>query len=166
MVKKKNITDTEKEKVTTKTISPFDIIDMMFKDYESFNDLPKNVLEKNFFIINRTFAIKYPQQAAVFNKLNINTAATIKFWAMFLVNKEGYGKLPYFVFTKGNKKTTVSKNKDNIDKDLIKQYCIRFHITLKDYETLKSMFNEELINDVKRYEKLISIKEQEKTISK
>ena len=40
------------------------------------------------------------------------------------------------------------------------------NITLKDFNSLLSMFRDELISDVKRYEKLVSVREQEKTISK
>ena len=46
------------------------------------------------------------------------------------------------------------------------EYCKRYKITLKDFNALRSMFNDELIADIKRYEKLISLKEQEKNISK
>ena len=58
------------------------------------------------------------------------------------------------------------KSKDKIDKELICEYCKRYKITLKDFNALRSMFNDELTADVKRYEKLISLKEQEKNISK
>jgi hypothetical protein len=148
--------------------SPFDIINLMFTNYVEFNKLSDIILEKNFFIINRVFSIKYPEQAAYFNKLNINMAKVIKAWALFLTSKEGYGKVPYFVYTKGAKKseqkTKSSENK--LDKNLIKEYCKRYHISLKDFNVLKQLFSDELITDVKRYEKLISIKEQEKNISK
>ena len=87
---------------------------------------------------------------------------------MFCSSKEGYGKVPYFVYTRGAKKTSAStlNVKDKIDKELICEYCKRYKITLKDFNALRSMFNDELIADVKRYEKLISLKEQEKNISK
>ena len=55
---------------------------------------------------------------------------------------------------------------EKIDKELMCEYCKRYHITLKDFNSLLSMFRDELISDVKRYEKLVSVREQEKTISK
>lgn len=82
---------------------------------------------------------------------------------MFISSKEGYGHVPYFVYTKGAKKSANTSSKtDKIDKELIKEYCKRYKINLKDFEALKSLYYDELITDVKRYEKLISIKEQEK----
>lgn len=150
------------------TPSPFDIIGMMFKTNGEFESLSDNLLERNFFIINRSFSIKYPLQGSIFNKMGINTAAVIKAWRNFLITKEGVGRVPYFVYSKGAKKSkeTEVKKTDNIKEDTILEYCKRYHITLKDYNNLKLLYNNELINDVKRYEKLIDKKEQEKTISK
>lgn len=151
---------------TVKPVGPYDIIQMMFTNKEKFDKLTDIILDKNFFIINRACAIKYPLQAALFNKTRINTAGVIKSWRNFLTTKEGFGRVPYFIYTKGAKKITEAKIKktDNIDKEMIKMYCKRYHISLKDYDNLKSFFNDELIEDVKRYTKLISQKEQEKNI--
>ena len=164
MAKKKETVEKPK---TVKAIGPYDIIQMMFTNIDGFNKLTDIVLDKNFFIINRACAIKYPLQAALFNKLQINTAGVVKSWQQFLTKKEGYGRVPYFVYTKGAKKSSEDKVKktDNIDKETIKEYCKRYHINLKDYNTLKRFFDDELIADVKRYSKLISIKDQEKNIT-
>lgn len=168
MARKKKDNNEEVEKIKTpKAIGPYDIISMMFTNFEKFNKLSNTILDKNFFLINRVFSIKYPLQGALFNKLNINTAGVIKSWAMFISNKEGYGRVPYFVYTKGAKKSADSTSKtDKLDKELIKEYCKRYKINLKDFDMLNSLYHDELINDVKRYEKLISIKEQEKNITK
>lgn len=153
---------------TTKALSPFDIITLMFTNINEFNNLSDAILDKNFFIINRVFSIKYPMQACVFNKLGINTAHVVRAWSRFATAKEGYGRVPYFVYTKGAKKSkeTVVKKTDNISTDTIYEYCKRYHISLKEYNDLKLIYNDLLITDVKRYEKLVNQKEQEKTISK
>lgn len=168
MARKKKDNNEEVEKIKTpKAIGPYDIINMMFTNFEGFNKLSNTILDKNFFMINRVFSIKYPLQGALFNKLNINTTGVIKSWAMFISSKEGYGRVPYFVYTKGAKKSADSTSKtDKLDKELIKEYCKRYKINLKDFDMLNSLYHDELINDVKRYEKLISIKEQEKNITK
>lgn len=149
-----------------KTIGPYDIIQMMFQNSESFDKLTDVILDKNFFIINRACSIKYPLQGSLFNNININKAQVIRSWRNFLVSKEGYGRVPYFVYSKGAKKTTetIKKKTDNLDKSEIQEYCKRYKISLKDFNSLKTFFNDELIEDVKRYSKLMSVKEQEKLI--
>lgn len=139
---------------------------MMFQNSESFDKLTDAILDKNFFIINRACSIKYPLQGSLFNNININKAQVIKSWRNFLVSKEGYGRVPYFVYSKGAKKTTetIKKKTDNLDKSEIQEYCKRYKISLKDFNSLKTFYNDELIEDVKRYSKLMSVKEQEKLI--
>ena len=149
--------------------SPFDIINLMFTNYQEFNKLSDIILEKNFFIINRVFSIKYPEQSQFFNKLSINKAQVIRYWGFFITKKEGYGKVPYFVYTKGAKKqneVNSKKSNFNFDKNLIYNYCKRYHINLKDFNNIKSLYYDELLTDIKKYEKLTSLKEQEKNISK
>ena len=166
--KKKDATEDAEKLKAPKAIGPYDIITMMFTNFVESNKLTDTVLDKNFFLINRVFSIKYPMQAAMFNKAGINTASVVRSWAMFGSSKEGYGRVPYFVYTKGAKKSSQSSSKttEKIDKELMCEYCKRYHITLKDFNSLLSMFRDELISDVKRYEKLVSVREQEKTISK
>lgn len=161
--KKKSVEETEDLK-TPKALSPFDIITMMFTNYEQFNNLSDTILEKNFFMINRVFSIKYPLHSCMFNNEYVNKASVIRSWAIFGVNKEGFGKVPSFVYTKGAKRSTTSTNKDKLDKGLIQEYCKRYSISLKDYNALLSLYTDELITDIKRYEKLISLKEQSKNI--
>lgn len=82
------------------------------------------------------------------------------------MSKEGYGRVPYFVYSKGAKKTTetIKKKTDNLDKAEIMEYCKRYRISLKDFNSLKNFFYDEIVTDVKRYSKLMSAKEQEKLI--
>ena len=149
-----------------KVPGPYDIINMIFTNASEFNKLSNTLLEKNFFMINRIFSIKYPLQAAIFNKLTINMAEVIKCWAVFIVSKEGYGKVPYFVYTKGAKKTEEKKDTYNISKELKTEYCKRYKLSLRDYDDLYLLYKDEFINDVLKYEKLTSIKEQEKNFIK
>ena len=117
-------------------------------------------------IINRVFSIKYPEQSQFFNKLSINKAQVIRYWGFFITKKEGYGKVPYFVYTKGAKKTEEKKDTYNISKELKTEYCKRYKLSLRDYDDLYLLYKDEFINDVLKYEKLTSIKEQEKNFIK
>lgn len=156
----------EEETIKTKVPGPFDIINMIFTNITEFNKLSDSLLEKNFFMINRIFAIKYPLQANLFNKTTINMGEVVRAWSTFIINKEGYGKVPYFVYTKGAKKTETSNNKTPISKELKTEYCKRYKLSFKDFDDLMEMFYDETVADVLRYEKLISVREQEKNIHK
>lgn len=157
--KKKEVSIEEKEEKikSPKVPGPFDIINMMFTNATEFNKLSNAILDKSFFIINRVFAIKYPLQASIFNKNGINSAEVVKSWARFIVSKEGYGKVPYFVYTKGAKKSEDTKEKSiQISKELKNEYCKRYKLSYKDFDDLMEFFKDKFIQDIKRYETIIN----------
>lgn len=143
-----------------KKLSPFDIINLMFTNKPAFDRLSDNILKQHFFMINRTFSIKYPLQAAMFNTLDINQAEVIKFWQYFLTaqSKEGYGRVPKFVYTKKAK----MEDPDNLDPDTVREYCKRYHLSNKDFKDMLQFFHDETIEDVRAFEKLTDKKEMAK----
>jgi hypothetical protein len=50
----------------------------------SWNDIPDEDKEKNFFIINRYFSKKYPKQAALLNLKNIDKIVALEIWYQFM----------------------------------------------------------------------------------
>lgn len=157
--KKENIEEQEVKK--PKAIGPFDIINMMFTKPDEFNKLSNLILSKNFFMINRVFSIQFPMQAAVFNKLNINTSDVIKCWRNFLVKQYG-NKVPYFVYTKGYKKTTELQEDVEIPKDTKEQYCKHYDLSLKDFDDLMYFNRQMLLDDIKIFTNNLNNKEIKK----
>lgn len=167
---------TKKEKVeqapekvkAPKAIGPYDIIKLMFTDIQGFDKLSNTMLERNAFMINRVFAIQFPAQAQCFNNSNINSADVVRSWRLFAVKTLGFGKVPNFVYTKGAKRTITETKEasDNITKDLRESYCRHYQLSLKDFNDLLSMSHDELIADVRKFEKINSVSEQAKAFSK
>lgn len=143
-----------------KKLGPFDIINMMFTNKAAFDRLSDSILKQNFFMINRTFSIKYPQQAAMFNSLTINQAEVIRFWQFFLTapSKEGYGRVPKFVYTKKAK----MEDPDNLDPAVVTDYCKRYHLSKKDFKDMLHFFHDETIEDINNFIKLTDKKEMAK----
>lgn len=140
-----------------KKIGPFDIINMMFTNKPMFDRLSDSILKQNFFMINRTFSIKYPLQAAMFNSLTINQAEVIRFWQVFLTapSNEGYGRVPKFVYTKKAK----MEDPDNLDPDTVRDYCKRYHLNKKDFSDMLHFYHDETIHDLNEFAKLTDKKE-------
>lgn len=130
----------------------FDVVRMLFTDTAAFNNLSKMTLERNAFMINRFMAIKYPQQAQVFNNLKINMCDVLKFWNSYLGNKS---YVPSFIYTKGSKKakethTKVNKMPSNA---ILSQYCIDNKLNRKDVLNAFKMFPDEMSKEISNYEK-------------
>lgn len=155
---KKQITEKPKKQ---KAIGPFDIIGFMFQRNNKFDELSNLMLERNFFMINRTCAIMYPIHAQYFNRLGINCADVIKSWRMFLLKNHGYGRTPGFVYTKGSKQVSEKKLKESPLKDFNKeiqyQYCEHYQLSKKDFDDMLMFYPDYLINHLKQFKKIVKL---------
>lgn len=157
----------EREEFKVKKISPFDIINYMFTNDAEFDKLSDMILDQNFFIINRTFSIKYPLQAQVFNLLGISAADVIKSWKVFLNAKEKSGKAPYWCYTKGTKRAQEQKDTSvEVKSSDIKNIAEYYGMSIQDIRVMADLFPEETLKESDRINKLYSVREQEKQISK
>jgi hypothetical protein len=109
---------------------------------------------KNFFMLNRFFSIGHPLQAHALQHIKINQAAVIDFWQFFLSKK--YGKVPFWIFTKGKKKSEQQKEKKtNINKDVLNEYIKINKIDRKIAEDAILHFPEQFSKELKAFEKTI-----------
>lgn len=146
-------------KNTVKEIGLFDIIKMIFTDIEGFNKLSNIILRKNYFMCNRIFSIAYPLQAAYFSMKDINEAEVIRMWRDFFISNNLFGKVPFWVYTKGSKKSNENVKKDKkISNQLIKEYCINYNIDIKDVRDALEFTKDLMETELKRFEKLINAK--------
>lgn len=149
-----------------KAIGPFDIIKLMFTDAPAFNNLSNLVLSKNFFMINRIMSIMFPMQSQCFNNLEINQAEVIRTWQRFATAKLGYGKVPFFVYTKGAKASQELNNIDNISKEDKELYCAHYQISLKDFDDMLFFMHDLTLNHFNNFVKINSQSEQNKSFVK
>ena len=150
-----------------KEIGLFDIIKLIFTDKKGFDDLSNIVLRKNYFMCNRIFSIAYPLQASYFSMKDINEAEVIRLWRDFFISNNLFGKVPFWVYTKGSKKTNSSIKQDKkVSNQLIKDYCIYYNIDIKDVNDALEFTKDLMETELKRFEKLMNAKnaiEKEKT---
>lgn len=158
--KSKSTSSTSKKRVEKKAekgpkkISPFDIINMMFTRKEEFNQLSDLTLANNYFMINRVFSIKYPIQGQLFNNLDINKAEVIKCWQKFLTTYENPNRVPYFVYTKGSKRSSEEQSTTiNIKKQDILDYAKKYNLSIKDVEDIILFNREGFLNQVEEMKK-------------
>lgn len=149
-----------------KAIGPFDIIKMMFTDVNAFNNLSNLILSKNFFMINRIFSIMFPMQAQCFNNVEINQGDVIRAWQQFAVSKLGYGKVPFFVYTKGAKASQEANKVDDINKEDKELYCKHYQISLKDFDDMLYFMHDFALEHFNNFVKINSQSEQNKSFSK
>jgi hypothetical protein len=132
----------------------FDILKVIFEKPDEWKNVSSNDKSKNFFILNRRFAINYPLQANILQYLKINPIDVIDFWQHFL--RKSYNKTPFWIYTKGVKKTQeIKEKKTNLSKDLIDQYCKVYNIDKKTIRDALEFYPNEITQEIKQFEKMI-----------
>jgi len=146
---------------------PFDLINWMFTNDKMFNEASDQFLAENSFILNRTFSIKWPQQAQAFNISKMNSAEMVKAWKMFFSRVEPGKRVPYWCYTKGSKRNASDKDaKSEIPKADIKQCALYAGISMADATDLASMFPNEMKELVKHMKSVQSARELDGQIKK
>lgn len=133
----------------------FDVSKKMFTDINEFNKLSDNVLNRNFFMMNRSIAIKYPEKAQAFNITSINGADVMKFWSNYIGN---IGYVPGFMYTKGSKASQRDKaiKMKMPSNKIIKDFCLHYNINKKDVLSAIKLYNNDMISEIMEYEKMIN----------
>lgn len=133
----------------------FEISKIIFEDPKEYSELSKLDKIKNFFMLNRRFAIQYPMQAQVLNHLNINQPEAIDIWQRFISSK--YNKQPHWLFTKGIKATKKEKeSKMKISHNTIVKYAQQYNLDTKQVYDALNFFGKDFLSELKTYEKLIN----------
>ncbi len=128
----------------------FDMTRAMFGDTDNYSEATKGDKRKNFFMIQRRFAIQYPMQAQVLNGLKINQEQAIDVWYRFLRKK--YSKTPFWMYTKGVKKAKEAKEKKiNIPTAMIEAYAKKYRMDLKSVYEAIDMFPKEMQKELKAF---------------
>ena len=151
-----------KNEFKKKSIGPYQIMKMMLEERHSFDALTDSVLKDNYFLINRQLAALFPQQAAKLSLIKINEAQVIRFWANFLKVK-GYTRIPYI---KTEKQSIANVNIDELDEEMLANYMKRYNLSKRDLNDMLIFFNQQTIEEIKRYISMYSPEEQIKLFTK
>ena len=136
----------------------FEFLNVLFEKPEEWEQISNLEKKKYFFMITRRMSIQYPMQANALQHLRINPAATVNFWQYFIRVKQKYIKVPGWMYTKGVKKVQEIKEKVSVSKVLIDEYARLNRIDRKSVEDALIYYNEDMIMELKTFEKIINQK--------
>ena len=131
----------------------FDLIKVIFEDPKAYEDVTPGDKRKNFFMINRRFAIQHPMQAHVLNNLRISQDGAVDIWQRFM--RKQYKKTPYWMWTKGVKKAKEKKEKEiNIPNAIIEEFAKRNMLDIHSVRDALEFYPDEMKKELKSFEKL------------
>jgi hypothetical protein len=124
------------------------IVDRIFKNKNSYDEVTDEDKVNAFFKINRKFGKEFPEMANSFNHKSIDKASAIDMWFEFFKNTYGIPKWYWDPKDKDKVKTTRSTKKSNYD--IIKQ-----REELEDFEIqyLEKYYEEDLKQEMKKINK-------------
>ena len=148
------ITDKEWKAKPKGGLTLWEMVDMLFQNPEKFSKISSYDKGKEFFMMQRTFAIKYPIQAAAFNSLKINPGAVIQYWCTNL--SKLHNRTPgwiYQAFKEIKKHKTVEAKKLDVKDETIRKYCELNECSRRDVEDAYKAYGNDFIEELKEIEK-------------
>lgn len=135
----------------------FDITKIIFTNPIEWINVTPGEKRKNFFLLNRRFAVQYPMQANALQHNKINQSAVIDFWYYFL--KKQYKTTPHWMFIKGVKKAKDEKEKKiNISEKEIDEYVKFMKVDKKSIYDAIQFYPDLMISELKSFQKIINQK--------
>ena len=107
-------------------------------------------------MINRFFAIKFPENASMFNLNGIEGSNVIDSWYMVAQRFKG---VPSWIYTKTKKSPTAAKVKDQYipSEEAIKVYLERNEIGKREFKELQTFAPEKLNADLQMIENSMKV---------
>jgi hypothetical protein len=134
----------------------FDFIKIMFERPKEWKLVKQHTKKRHTFMINRFFAIKFPDNANMFNLNGIEGSNVIDSWYMVAQRFKG---VPAWIYTKTKKAPAVAKAKDQYipSDDAIRVYMERNEIGKREFKELQQFAAEKLNADLQMIENSMKV---------
>lgn len=137
----------------------FDQLNLLFGNPNKFSEQTTYEKSKNFFMMNRFFAIKYPMQANYMNHIKINTGEVVQVWCDMLSKTNN--RTPGWIWggLKGVKKKKEEKKKElEINEETIKFYCSKTMNARKDVDKAIKIIGDPFIKELLQIQNILEQK--------
>jgi hypothetical protein len=130
----------------------FDLVKTMFTDSKKYSTIKNSDKSKNFFMVNRFFAIKFPSTANSLNRVGINSWAIVDLWQTVASR---FTKVPGWIFTKTKKTASDKLWKPNME--VAEIWMRRNEVGLRELNEMIRLHPEEMKKIFASLEKQIQV---------
>jgi hypothetical protein len=132
----------------------FDYIKLVFsKNEKDWKELSNTDKSRNFFMLNRFMAIRYPYQASHLCHYKIDPIAVSDYWHRIMSSQ--FSSTPNWIYAKTVKKKDIEKKLDLPSNEMIKWHCEKNEISRKDFDQHVTFFGESFLKELKTLEKTL-----------
>lgn len=128
----------------------FDFIYIFFNDDLTYDSLKSYEKARHHFMVNRFFAIKYPEQAQMFNVMGIDSAGVVDCW--HIVARQ-FNKTPGWIFTRVRKTEKQKKKEFNPPEEVMEKYMHYNEIGKREFEEALKFDEDRVKKDFKKLQK-------------
>lgn len=134
----------------------FDFVKIMFTKPKQYEQIKQHNKKRHHFMINRFFAIKYPENAQMFNYNGINGGQVVDMWSMVA---KRFTSVPGWIYTKTKKakKAAVAKEEYIPTDEAVRVYMEKYDIGKRELEEMKKFAPAALYNELKSIDKSIQV---------
>lgn len=134
----------------------FDFIKILFTKPAQYNKIKQHNKKRHHFMVNRFFAIKYPENAQMFNYNGINGGQVVDMWSLVA---RRFTSVPAWIYTKTKKaKKAATKKSEYIPSDAaVDVYMQRYDIGKREFEEMKKFAPAALQNELQSIDKSIQV---------
>lgn len=134
----------------------FDFIKIMFTKHSQYTKIKQHNKKRHFFMINRFFAIKYPENAQAFNINGIDGSYAVDAWSLLA---RRFTTVPGWIYTKTKKspKATASKNEYIPTDRAVEVYMTKYEIGQREFKEMQKFAPRELNAELQAIEKSIQV---------
>ena len=135
-------------------IQLFDYVKLVFsRDNKSWKELSDMDKSRNFFMLSRFCAIKFPEQVHALSLLRINPVAVSDYWHRTLSSL--HGTVPNWIYAKTKKKDEETKKMNLPSDDFIVWYCQKNEMSKREFTENIKFFGEEFLKEMRSFEKVL-----------
>lgn len=132
----------------------FDFVKILFSKDGSYENLPDNEKNRNFFMTQRFMSIKFPVQANALNHFKVEGPSVMDCWHRTMVHLSG-GKVPPWIYAKTKKKETKEEKLKLPSEAFVKWYCQKNECSRRDYDQLVKFFGNAFTDEQLKFEKVL-----------
>ena len=134
----------------------FDFIKIMFTKPKEYKAIKQHNKKRHTFMINRFFAIKFPENANMFNVNGIDGASVVDSWYMVAQRFKG---VPTWIYTKTKKANPVAKTKNEYipSEAAVRLFMEKNEMGKREFEELKQFAPDALYADLQKIENSIKV---------
>ena len=134
----------------------FDFIKIMFTKSAQYKNIKQHNKKRHSFMINRFFAIKYPENANAFNLNGISGGYVVDAWSMVA---RRFTTVPGWIYTKTKKakKASTAKNEYIPTDKAIEVYMSKYEIGSREFSEMQKFAPAVLNAELQAIEKSIQV---------